>query len=259
MRQDARMDLALRDRVYVLTGASSGLGLATARALVTDGARVVVSARDPGRVAAAVTGLGGPGRAEGVVADLADPDTGARLVETARQAFGRLDGALVSVGGPPPGTAAEVSDDQWRAAFESVFLGTVRVARTVGAALGDGGAIALVLSSSARSPIPGLGLSNGLRPGLAAVAKELADEYGPRGVRVVSLLPYRIETERSRALFATADDPAAARARVEATIPLRRLGEPAEFGRVAAFLLSPAASYLTGISVPVDGGADRSL
>ena len=125
--------------------------------------------------------------------------------------------------------------------------------------LTDGGAIGLVLSTSVRAPIPELGLSNGLRPGLAGVAKDLADEYGPRGVRVVSLLPGRILTDRNRELFAATGDAERARAAAEAAIPLRRIGEPAEFGRVAAFVLSPAAGYLTGITLPVDGGALRAI
>jgi 3-oxoacyl-[acyl-carrier protein] reductase len=253
------MDLGLAERVYVLTGASRGLGFATAECLVADGARVVISARDADRVEKAAQVLGGPDRALGVTADLGDPTAADRLVETAARAFGRLDGALISVGGPPRGTAAGVSDDQWRHAFETVFLGAVRTARTVAAALHRGGAIGLVLSSSARSPIPELGISNGLRPGLAGVAKDMADEYAPRGIRVVSLLPHRIFTDRNRELFAATGDADRARAEAEAAIPMRRLGDPAEFGRVAAFLLSPAASYLTGLSVPVDGGAVRSL
>jgi len=251
------MDLGLKDRVYVLTGASRGLGYATAAALVADGARVVISARDADRVAAAAEALGG--QALGVAADLGDPAAAQRLVEAATGQFGRLDGALISVGGPPPGTVAQATDQQWRTAFETIFLGTVRLARTVAAELADGGAIGLVLSSSARSPVPGLGVSNGLRPGLAGAAKDLADEYAPRGVRVVSLLPGRILTDRNRELFAASGDPARAQADAEAAIPMGRIGDPAEFGRVAAFLLSPAASYLTGITVPVDGGALRGL
>lgn len=253
------MDLGLANRVYLLTGASRGLGFATAEALVADGARVVLSARDGEQVAAAVERLGGAERAVGIAADLADPATPQRLIETARTRFGRLDGALISVGGPGPGSAAKVSDEQWRNAFETVFLGAVRAARTVADVLSQGGAIALVLSISARSPIPGLGISNGLRPGLVGAVKDMADEYGPRGVRLVSLLPGRVLTDRNRELFAATGDPQRAQAEAEAAIPLRRLAEPAEFGRVAAFVLSPAASYLTGIAIPIDGGALRGL
>ncbi|MEW2147491.1 SDR family oxidoreductase [Micromonospora vinacea] len=253
------MDLGLTDRVYVLTGASRGLGYATAQSLVADGARVVLSARDPAAVTAAAEQLGGPEHAVGLTADLADPTTPEQLVAAAREHFGRLDGALISVGGPPAGNAAAISDEQWRLSFETVFLGTIRAVRTVAAALPEGGAIGLVLSTSARGPVPGLGISNGLRPGLVGAAKDIADDYGPRGVRVVGLLPGRIMTDRNRELFAATGDPDRARADAEAAIPLRRLGDPAEFGRVAAFVLSPAASYLTGITVPVDGGALRGL
>ena len=173
------MDLGLADRVFILTGASRGLGFAAAEALVADGARVVISSRSADQCAAAVERLGGPAHAAGVDADLADPATPQALIDTATDRFGRLDGALISVGGPMQGTAASLTDEQWRHAFETVFLGSVRAARTVAAALPDGGAIALVLSTSVRAPISGLGLSNGLRPGLAMAAKDMADEFGP--------------------------------------------------------------------------------
>jgi 3-oxoacyl-[acyl-carrier protein] reductase len=252
------MDLGLAGRCYLVTGGSSGLGRAAAQALVADGARVVVSGRDAGRAAAAAEELGSA-VAVGIAADNADPETPQRLLAAAQDRFGRVDGALVSVGGPPAGSVASTTDEQWTQAFGSVFLGTVRLLRALVAALPDDGALALVLSSSVRSPIPGLAASNGLRPGLAMVAKTLADEVGPRGVRVVGLLPGRLATPRVAELDALAGDPVAARARHEAAIPLRRYGEPAEFGRVAAFVLSPAASYLTGCVVPVDGGALRAL
>ena len=253
------MDLGLAEHVFVLTGATKGLGFATAQALVADGAKAVISSRDAGRVEEAVAELGSPANAVGITADLADPDTPRDLVDAAMDRFGRLDGALISVGGPARGTAAGMTDDQWRAAFETVFLGSVRAARTFADSMPDGGAIGMVLSTSVKTPLEGLGLSNGLRPGLAMVAKDMADEYAPRGVRFVTLLPGRLMTDRNKELFEATGDAARAAAEVSAAIPLGRLGEPAEFGRVAAFLLSPAASYLTGIAVPVDGGALRTI
>ena len=256
------MDLGVRDHVYLLTGATRGLGHATAEALVADGARVVVSGRRQESVDAAVAALevvGGPGCAVGVVADNASPDAADRLVAAAQDAWGRLDGVLVSVGGPPGGKVTDMTDEQWLAAFDSVFLGAVRLARTTAAALGEGGSIAFVLSTSVRQPIAGLAISNGLRPGLAMVAKNLADELGPRGIRVNGLLPGRIATERVAELDASTGDAEASKAAAVAQIPLGRYGRPEEFGRVAAFLLSPAASFLSGVMVPVDGGMSRGL
>jgi 3-oxoacyl-[acyl-carrier protein] reductase len=247
------MDLGLRDRVYVVTGGTKGLGLATAEALVAEGARVVVSSRAQESIDAALARLGDA--AVGVAADNADPATPDRLVVAAQDRWGRLDGAAVSVGGPPATDALGATDEQWRSAFESVFLGAVRTVTAIAANLSAGSAIALVLSTSAKTPVPGIAISNGLRPGLAVWAKQLADELGASGVRVVSLLPGRILTDRTLALT---PDPAD-RDRVAAQIPLRRYGTPEEFGRVAAFMLSPAASYLTGCAIPVDGGALRPL
>ncbi|MEU3420930.1 SDR family oxidoreductase [Streptomyces murinus] len=246
------MDLGLKDRVYIVTGATRGLGNAAARQLVADGAKVVITGRDEQRATAAAAELGP--NAVGVAMDNADEQAPERLIETARERFGGFHGMLVSVGGPPPGFVADNTDEQWRGAFESVFLGAVRLARAAAAELDEGGVIGFVLSGSVHEPIPALTISNGLRPGLAGFAKSLADELGPRGIRVLGLLPARIDTDRVRELDALSADPEATRAANESRIPLRRYGAPEEFGRVAAFLLSPAASYLTGIMVPVDGG-----
>ncbi|MBL3667348.1 SDR family oxidoreductase [Streptomyces sp. M2CJ-2] len=246
------MDLGLKDRVYVVTGATRGLGNATARELVADGAKVVVTGREEKSVAETVAGLGP--NAVGVAVDNADPRAPERLIATARERFHRFDGLLVSVGGPPPGFVADTTDEQWQSAFESVFLGAVRLARAAAAELGEGGVIGFVLSGSVYEPLPGLTISNGLRPGLAGFAKSLADELGPRGIRVVGVLPGRIDTDRVRELDTLSADPEATRQAAQSRIPLRRYGTPAEFGRAAAFLLSPAASYVTGVMVPVDGG-----
>jgi 3-oxoacyl-[acyl-carrier protein] reductase len=270
------MDLGLRDRVYLVTGGSRGLGFAAAHTLVADGARVLLSAPHESTAAAAVARLAqdaAPDAAAWAIADNADPATPGRLVAAARDRFGRLDGALISVGGSPGGTVADTGDDAWRSAFESVFLGAVRLARVLAADLvgerrdgaasasltGTGGSIAFVLAASVRAPLPGLAISNGLFPGLAGVVKTLADEHGPSGIRINGLLPVRVATDRVRQLDALAGDPDEVRARLSRSIPLRRYGEPAEFGRAAAFVLSPAASYITGAMIPVDGGAIRSF
>jgi 3-oxoacyl-[acyl-carrier protein] reductase len=255
------MDLGLRGNAYIVSGGTAGLGLASARTLVAEGARVVVAGRRPSAVDAAVASLGAEDAA-GVACDLADDSSAALLVDMALSSFGRLDGAVVSVGGPPLGRVDTVSDQEWRDGFNSAFLGTLRLCRAVADDLrrrGVPGAIALVLSTSVRSPVDGLDTSNGLRPGLAMLTKSMADQWGPHGIRVVSLLPGRILTDRLEALEAQSDDPAATRTGYESMIPLRRYGDPAEFGRVAAFAVSPAASYVTGSTLTIDGGLARGL
>jgi 3-oxoacyl-[acyl-carrier protein] reductase len=254
------VDLGISGHAYVVSGGSTGLGFATARVLVDEGARVVIVARDGDRLATALGSLGDS--AVGLAADLAAPTTAEDAVRLAVSTFGRLDGGLISVGGPPAGSPLTTTDEQWRQAFEGVFLGSLRLARALCAGMTDTGrastgAIAWVLSTSAVEVFTGLSTSNGLRPGLAMLVKDLADEVGPSGIRVNGLLPGRIATDRIAALDDATGDAAAARARASATIPLRRYGDPEEFGRVAAFVLSPAASYLTGGLVRVDGGATR--
>ena len=261
--------------MYLVTGGSRGLGFAAAQALVADGARVLLSAPHESTAAAAVARLTKdvPGTAAWASADNADPAAPSQLMTAARDRFGRLDGALISVGGSPGGTIAGTGDDAWRSAFESVFLGAVRLARVLASDLGGerhegdapapltgtGGSIAFVLAASVRTPLPGLAISNGLFPGLAGVVKTLADEHGTSGIRINGLLPVRIATDRVRQLDALVGDPDEVRARVSRSIPLGRYGEPAEFGQVAAFVLSPAASYITGAMIPIDGGAIRSI
>jgi 3-oxoacyl-[acyl-carrier protein] reductase len=199
-----------------------------------------------------------------VPADLSTPDGPARAVEAAVAAFGGLDLLVVNSGGPPPGRFDELDDDAWQAAIDGTLWSAIRLIRAALPHLREGRdpAIVVNLSSSAREPIPGLVTSNLLRPGLAGLIKSLVEEIAP--VRINGIAPGRLATDR----IAQID---AARSRMTgmpveqverqavARIPLGRYGDPVELGRLAAFLLSPAASYITGAIVPIDGGMVRAL
>jgi 3-oxoacyl-[acyl-carrier protein] reductase len=251
------MDTHLEGKVFILTGATRGLGRATAEQLIAEGARVVVTGRDQGRLDEAAAALGDS--AIGVLADNGDREAADAVVRAAVHRWGQVDGALISVGGPPTGTVMETPDDVWTSSFESVFVGALRVARAVAGAIEGPGSIVFVLSSSVRAPLPNLAVSNGLRPGLAMAAKTLADELGPRAIRVNGLLPGRIGTERVAELDESTGDAEAAKATAIAGIPLGRYGEPEEFAAAATFLLSPVSSFVTGVMLPVDGGMLRAL
>jgi 3-oxoacyl-[acyl-carrier protein] reductase len=254
------MDLGLADRRFLVTGASRGLGAAVARGLAAEGARLALAARPSDALTAAAEQLG----AIAVPVDLSEPEGGAAAVRAAVDALGGLDGILVNSGGPPPGAFDELDEASWEKAISGTLLSSIRLIREALPNLRDGRdpAILVILSSSAREPVPGLVTSNVLRPGLAGLVKSLASEIAP--IRINGLAPGRLDTDRVRSLDAaraardgiSVDD--AKNANI-ARIPLGRYGDPDELGRVAAFLLSPAASYLTGVILPVDGGMIKSL
>ena len=247
------MDLDLAGKAFIVTGGTDGLGLAAARALLDEGASVLVSARSEGKFADLRAALGDQADRIGYLqGDNADAGLPERLRAAVLDRWERLDGLLVSVGGPPPGKALTTDDGAWRDAFESVFLGAVRLVRDLSPAMADGGAIALVLAISAKEASLTLPISNGLRPGLAMLVKSFADELGSRGIRVNALLPNLFATDRMRRLLDGGEPPVA-------SIALKRMGEPAELGRMAAVLLSPIASYVTGAAISIDGGQLKSL
>jgi 3-oxoacyl-[acyl-carrier protein] reductase len=254
------VDLGLSGRFFVVGGGARGLGRATAEVLVGEGASVLLVGRDPESLKAACSELGEE-RASFLVGDMADPELPSRL----RDSLGDrpLDGLLLNAGGPPPGDALSLSDDQWRGAYELLIGGPLRLLRELAPLFADGSSVVWIGSSSWRQPIPGLDASNAFRPGIAALVKVLARELAPR-VRFVGMAPGRIDTDRVRSLDSsraerTGSTMDEARAASEAEIPFGRYGKPEEFGRVAAVLLSPAASYVSGSTVQVDGGLITAL
>jgi 3-oxoacyl-[acyl-carrier protein] reductase len=254
------MDLGLGGARALVGGGSGGLGGAIAGALRDEGARVGLIGRPGEKLDAAAKALG----ALAVPADLATADGPARAIDEAVAAFGGLDLLVVNSGGPPPGLFEELDEEAWGKAIDGTLWSAIRLLRAALPHLREGRdpAVLVNLSSSAREPIPGLTTSNLLRPGLAGLIKSLTAEIAP--VRINGLAPGRIATDRIAQIdTARAAQTGLSREEIErqtiARIPLGRYGEPMELGRVAAFLLSPAASYVTGAIVPIDGGMIKAL
>jgi 3-oxoacyl-[acyl-carrier protein] reductase len=254
------MDLGLAGARALIGGGSGGLGGAIAETLRAEGATTGLIGRPGEKLQAAAERLGGIA----VPADLATPDGPRAAVETAVTALGGLDLLVVNSGGPPPGRFDELDEAAWQTAIDGTLWSAIRLLRAALPHLRTGRepAILVILSSSAREPIPGLATSNLIRPGLAGLIKSLVEEIAP--IRINGLAPGRLATDRiaqidaARAVSSNVAVEEIERRTIE-RIPLGRYGDPIELGRVGAFLLSPAASYVTGAIVPVDGGMIRAL
>jgi 3-oxoacyl-[acyl-carrier protein] reductase len=260
------MDLGLKNKIALVAGASRGLGAATARQLAREGARVALNSRNPEKLAATAASIRAEtgGEVLAVPGDVTSASDIERMVRETIQHFGGLDILITNSGGPKPGTFDDLDDEAWLTANNLMLMSAVRLIRAALPELRSSAAPAVlaVTSYSVKQPLPNLILSNSVRLAVIGLIKSLALELGPQGIRFNSILPAFTETERITELMT--DRAARNGTSVEneikkqaAASPFGRMASPQEFANVAVFLCSPAASYLTGVMLSVDGGMYR--
>ena len=261
------MDLGLEGAVALITASSKGLGRATALQLAAEGARVAICARGSEALQAArdeIAALGADVLA--LRADVAEAGASQQLVQATVEHFGGLDIVVANAGGPPPGSFVDLGVADWEAAVELTLMSFVRLCYAAIPALvtSSRASILACTSVSVKQPLPNLVLSNSLRLGVTGAVKSLADELAGRGIRVNAICPGWTRTDRVEQLLAdratrSGTSPAEQEHAIAEQIPLGRMASPEEFARAAAFLVSPAASYITGVSLLVDGGMYRGV
>lgn len=262
------MNIQVEGKVFLVAAASRGLGYGIARELALNGAVVCIASRTKTEIEDAAAKLRKETGATilASVFDAADADSIKNWISEVETAFERIDGLVVNAGGPPSGNFDDFTDEQWQSAFNLTLMSAVRLIRGVLPSMrnGGGGSILTITSMSVKEPIQRLLLSNVFRSGVTSLVKSLSNELAKDQIRVNNLMPGRINTDRVKSL----DNGIAEKSGVSAdeikkgfedTIPLGRYGNIDEFGKAGAFLLSPAASYITGVSLAVDGGIMKTV
>jgi 3-oxoacyl-[acyl-carrier protein] reductase len=252
------MELGLSGTAAIVGGASAGMGFAIAETLTAEGCAVTMCARGEDRLRESAARIPG---AIAVAGDVRDPAVLGRLVDETVERRGRLDIVVNNAGGPPPGTFESTPDEAWADAFELSLGSVVRLTRLALPHLrrSGRGRVVNITSWSVREPIPNLILSNAIRPGVVGWAKSLAHEVGRDGITVNTIAPGKVATGRMQELWGSRPDPAAAEAEDIASIPVGRMGQPGEIAAAVAFLCSERAGYISGVVLPVDGGALRGV
>lgn len=258
------MDLRLKDKRALVTGSSRGLGYAAALALAREGCKVAINGRDEAKIKAVAEKISGETGAQviGLAGDVGTAGVPDRLIQQTAEAFGGLDILITNAGGPPPGTIDSLDEAAWQRGVDLCLMLHVRLIKAALPYLrrSDAASILTVTSISVKQPIANLLLSNSVRAAAIGLTKSLALDLGGEGIRVNSILPGWTETERVTELMtarATANQSTVEEEtrKQAAQSPFGRLGQPEEFANAAAFLVSPAASYITGVMLNVDGGA----
>ena len=250
------MELNIKDRTYLVTAASKGLGFSVARSLTDEGARVIICSRKEESLKKATELLGD--RSSYYVTDLSKKDDVQHLIQQIASQHDHLDGLFVNAGGPPPGPFSKLTDEDWKRAFDLTLMSAVWLTREALPLLkkSDAPSILYSTSISVKQPIDNLLLSNALRPAVIGMMRTLAGELAPDGIRLNAICPGYIQTERVKELRSASE---AAEDAVTAKIPLGRIGTPEEFGPVCTFLLSPRASYIHGSLLLIDGGLYQGM
>ena len=253
------MNLHLKDKVALIAGSSKGLGFATAKQLAKEGAKVIISSSNESNVMAAVKEIqqvaDKPDYVSGIVLDLSNTESIQGLIDELAARHNGLDILITNTAGPTAGMLDDVTLDDVTGAYQKLVAPTFELIKSAKPYLekSNHAAILSVASMSAKQPLPNLLLSNMLRPAITAMNKHLSRELGPLGIRVNSILPGWISTNRSKELLDSKNNNFSLDS-IEQDIPLRRIGTPEEFANAAAFLVSPAASYISGVMLAVDGG-----